>query len=66
MAANDMTDALKHPRHGFPLVTDGDDTITSLAQLSKKIKDKFKKLLAPEISQASIMAAENNNELHLC
>jgi hypothetical protein len=57
MAAHDMTDALKYPHHDDPFMTIGDGTITSLAQLAKKIKNKFQKPLAPEISQSPIKAA---------
>jgi hypothetical protein len=59
MAAHDMTDALKHPRRGVPSATIGDDTITALAQLAAIFKNKFKKPLAPEITESPIKAAEN-------
>jgi hypothetical protein len=59
MAAHDMTDALKYRHSDFPFETIRDDTNTSQAQLAKKIKNKFQKPVAPEISQAQIKAAEN-------
>jgi hypothetical protein len=34
MAANDMTDALKHYTQDVPLATIGDDTITALSKLA--------------------------------
>jgi hypothetical protein len=43
MAAQDMTDALKHPHPDVPLATIGDDTIAALEKLSEIFTRKFKK-----------------------
>jgi hypothetical protein len=43
MAAQDMTDALKHPHIDVPFATIGDDTITALEKLSEIFTRKFKK-----------------------
>jgi hypothetical protein len=43
MAAQDMTDALKHPHPDVPFATIGDDTITALEKLSEIFTRKFKK-----------------------
>jgi hypothetical protein len=43
MAAQDMTDALKHPHHDVPFATFGEDTITALEKLSEIFTRKFKK-----------------------
>jgi hypothetical protein len=59
MAANDMTDALKHPHLDVPFATIGDDTITALSQLETIFKNKFQKPSAPELRQAPLKAAEN-------
>jgi hypothetical protein len=59
MDARDMTDALKDPHPDVPCETIGDDTITALAQLAKKLKKKFQKHVAAEISQAPIKAPIN-------
>jgi hypothetical protein len=42
-AAQDMTDALKHPHPDVPFVIFGDDTITALEKLSEIFTRKFKK-----------------------
>jgi hypothetical protein len=47
MAAQDMTDALKHPHSDFPLATIGDETITALATLSEIFTRKFKNRRQP-------------------
>jgi hypothetical protein len=59
MAANDITDALKHAHPDFPFAKVGDDTITALSQLAAIFKNNFQKPLAPELVQAPIQAAEN-------
>jgi hypothetical protein len=59
MAAQDMTDALKHPHPDVPLATIGDDTISALATLAKIFTRKFKKAEAPEIPLAPIKSAAN-------
>jgi hypothetical protein len=59
MAADDMTDALKHAHPDVPFATIGDDTITALPQLSAIFKNKFQKTSAPELLQAPVKAAEN-------
>jgi hypothetical protein len=43
MAAQDMTDALKHPNPDVPFSTIGDNTITALEKLSEIFTRKFKK-----------------------
>jgi hypothetical protein len=43
MAAQDMTDALKHPHPDVPFATIGNDTITALATLSEIFTRKFTK-----------------------
>jgi hypothetical protein len=43
VAAQDMTDALKHTHSDFHLATIGDDTITALEKLSEIFTRKFKK-----------------------
>jgi hypothetical protein len=47
MAAQDMTDALKHPHPYVPFATIGDDTITALATLSEIFTRKFKNRKQP-------------------
>jgi hypothetical protein len=49
MAAQDMTDALKHPHPDIPFATIGDDTITALATLSEIFTRKFTKSEANNI-----------------
>jgi hypothetical protein len=49
MAAQDMTDALKHPHPDVPFATIGEDTITALATLSEIFTRKFKKPEATNI-----------------
>jgi hypothetical protein len=44
MAAQDMTNALKHPHPYVPFATIGDDTIMALTTLSTIFKNKFKGL----------------------
>jgi hypothetical protein len=48
MAAQDMTDSLKHPHPDFPLATIGDDTIAALDKLSEVFTKKFKKQEPPD------------------
>jgi hypothetical protein len=62
MAANDMTDVLKHPCPDLPFATIGDDTITSLSPLADIFKNKFQKPSAPELIQAPVKAAENKQQ----
>jgi hypothetical protein len=59
VAANNMTIALKHPHPDVPFTTVGDDTITALSQLAAIFKNKFQKLLAPELVEAPVKAAKN-------
>jgi hypothetical protein len=54
-----MTDALKHPYPDVPFAAIGDDTISALVTLAKKITRKFKKAEAPEIPLAPIKVAAN-------
>jgi hypothetical protein len=57
MAANDMSNALKHPQPDVPFTTVGDDTLTALSQLAGIFKNQFKKPWGPELTQAPIKAA---------
>jgi hypothetical protein len=59
MAAQDMTDALKHPHPYIPFAIIGDDTISALATLADIFTRKFKKAEAPVISPAPIKSAAN-------
>jgi hypothetical protein len=43
MAAQDMTDTLKHPHPNVPFATIGDDTISSLSTLAEIFTRKFRK-----------------------
>jgi hypothetical protein len=52
MAANYMTNELKHPHPEFPFSQVGDDTIIALTQLAPIFKNKFQKPTAPELIQA--------------
>jgi hypothetical protein len=48
MAANDMTDALKHPHHDVPFTTIGDDKITALgSSANKKNQKQFTEAFSP-------------------
>jgi hypothetical protein len=49
MAANDMSNALKHPHPEVPFTHLGDDTISSLTALAKIFKLKFSKVHIPII-----------------
>jgi hypothetical protein len=59
MAANDMSNALKHPHPEVPFPHVGDDTITALAQLAEIFKNKFQKPKLPELTHSPIKAAKN-------
>jgi hypothetical protein len=59
MAAQDMTEALKHPHPYIPFATIGDDTISALATLAEIFTRKFKKAEAPVIPPAPIKSAAN-------
>jgi hypothetical protein len=59
MAAQDMTDALKHPHPDAPFATIGDETIMDLTTLAIIFKNKSKKPLAPEAQNSPLKAAEN-------
>jgi hypothetical protein len=48
IAAQDMTDALKHPHPDVPFATIGDETIASLEKLSEIFTRKFKKQEKPD------------------
>jgi hypothetical protein len=48
MAAQDMTDALKHPRPDVSFATTGDDTISALEKLSEIFTRKLKKQEKPD------------------
>jgi hypothetical protein len=57
MAAQDMTDALKHPHPDAPFATVGDDTISALATLAEIFTKKIKKADAQNIQPAPQKAA---------
>jgi hypothetical protein len=59
MAAQDMTDALKHPHPDIPFATIGDDTISALATLAEIFTRKFKKAEAPVIPPAPSKSTAN-------
>jgi hypothetical protein len=59
MAAQDMTEALKHPHPDVPFATIGDETIMALTTLATIFKNKFQKTLAPEAQNSPLQAAEN-------
>jgi hypothetical protein len=59
MAAQDMTDALKHPPPHVTFAAIRDDTISALATLVDFFTRKFKKADAPEIPLAPVKAATN-------
>jgi hypothetical protein len=59
MAAQDMTDALKHPHPDVTFATIGDETIMALTTLATLFKNKFQKPLAPEAQNSPLKAAEN-------
>jgi hypothetical protein len=62
MAAQDMTDALKHPHPDVPFATIGDDTITALATLSEIFTRNFKKLEATNGPPALQKTAANKRQ----
>jgi hypothetical protein len=57
MAANDTTNALKHPHPEVSFSHVGDDTITALTQLAEIFKNKFQKPKSPELTHSPIKAA---------
>jgi hypothetical protein len=59
MAAQDMTNALKHPHLDVPFATIGDDTISALTTLADISTRKLKNAEAPEIPLAPITDAAN-------
>jgi hypothetical protein len=59
IAANDMADALKHPRPDVPFNTVGDDTISALTTLAAIFKRKYNKIPAQHLIYSPIKAAEN-------
>jgi hypothetical protein len=59
MAAQYMTDALKHPHPDVPFATIGDETIMALTTLATIFKSKFQKPLAPEVQNSPLKTAEN-------
>jgi hypothetical protein len=62
MAANNMTNALKHPHPEVPFSHVGDNTITALAQLADIFKNKFQKPKFPELTHAPLDDAENKRQ----
>jgi hypothetical protein len=59
MAAQDMTEDLKHPHPDVPFATIGDGTISALATLAEIFNRKFKKSEAPDIPLSPIKSAAN-------
>jgi hypothetical protein len=59
VAAQDITDALKHPHPYIPFAAIGDDTISALATLAEIFTRKFKKAEAPVIPIAPIKSVAN-------
>jgi hypothetical protein len=59
MAANDMTNTLKHPHPEVPFSHAGYDTITALTQLAKIFKNKFQKPKLPELAHSPIKEDKN-------
>jgi hypothetical protein len=59
MAANDITNALKHSHPEFPFAQVGDGTFTALTQLAEIFKSKFQKSKSPELTHSPIKAAKN-------
>jgi hypothetical protein len=57
MAANDMSDALKHTHPDVPINTVGDDTITALETLAAILKRKYNKTPTPDLIDSPIKAA---------
>jgi hypothetical protein len=65
MAANDMTDALKHPHPDVAFNTVGEDTRTALTILAAIFKKKYNKPPSPELIDPSIKATENKRPVVL-
>jgi hypothetical protein len=59
MAANYVTNALKHTHPEVPFAHVNNDTITALTQLAEIFKNKFQKPKSPELTHSPIKAAEN-------
>jgi hypothetical protein len=59
MAANDMTDALKHPHPDFPFNTVGEDAISALTTLAAIFKRKYNTIPAQHLIDSPNKAAEN-------
>jgi hypothetical protein len=66
MAAQDMTDALKHPHPDLPFVTIGDDTISALATLAEIFLEssKMRKRLSFQLHPSRMQLT--NNRKHMC
>jgi hypothetical protein len=62
MAAQDMTDALKHPHPDVPFATIGDDTITALETFSKIFTRKFTKPEANNVPPSPQKTASNKRQ----
>jgi hypothetical protein len=62
MAAQDMTDAFKHPHPDVPFATIGDDTIPALATLAEIFTRKFKKSEATNGLPAPQKTAANKRQ----
>jgi hypothetical protein len=60
MAANDMTDALKHTHPDVPFNKFGDDIITALKKLAAIFKRKYNKIPVPHLIDSLIKAALKN------
>jgi hypothetical protein len=59
VAANDISNTLKHSHPEAPFSHIRDDTITALTQLDEIKKNKFQKSKSPELTHSPIKAAEN-------
>jgi hypothetical protein len=62
MAAQDMTDALKHPHPDVPFATIGYDTIHALETLSEIFTRKFTKPEANKVPQSPKKTASNKRQ----
>jgi hypothetical protein len=62
MAAQDMSDALKHPHPDVPFATIGDDTITALTTLSEIFTRKFTKPEEKKVSPSPQKPASNTRQ----
>jgi hypothetical protein len=59
MAANDMSNALKHPHHEVPLLHIGDDTIGALTKLAEIFKNRFQKVKTQGLPNVPATASDH-------